>query len=214
MPNIGGIDLKPVQVSLRRLLQFLQVKGRQSFELSSAVVPIIDVRRILEDEQGQFLDPTRGDTQEMYGDILGTGAAGFQAVCQIFNPVGSGRTVQLFSAAVINLVGATFNGELHDGAFAVPDANGILVRGPAILNSANDDCAARFFGNDGTALPTRLKVTMQAQMNAGTLNANAELEFIKRPLWLPPGRGWCVRNVANVAGSNMIVNFRFREYPL
>jgi hypothetical protein len=214
LPDYERVPVNDVQVSLHRLLKLLRSTGRSTgFLLSGAIVPIIDVRRLIEDEFAGSLDPSQGDTSEMYADIVGTGAAGFQAVCQIFNPLGSATTFQLLSARVNNAVGATFNGELHDGAFAVADANGVLVRGPAVLGSANDDCVARFFGNDGTALPTRLKVTMQVQMAAGALNANADLEFIERPLWLPPGRGWCVRNAANAAGTNMLVNFRWREFP-
>jgi hypothetical protein len=210
--QVPGIEIQDVQVSLHRLLKLLRSTGRSTgFGLSSAVVPVVDVRRLIEEEEQGSLDPSRGDPLEFYADGSVPGGAAFQSTYQIFNPVGSKVMIQLLNARLNNAISSTFNLELHDGPFPLAEGNGILVRGPAILNNANDDCQARFFGQDGIGVnPTRLKVIHQEQMSI----VNATFEMCVRPLWIPPGRGVCMRNVANGAGTSFIGNYRFREYAL
>lgn len=50
--GLPQIELSSVHVSLRRLLNLLNVKGRTSFLLSGAVVPIADVTSLIEGEAG------------------------------------------------------------------------------------------------------------------------------------------------------------------
>jgi len=213
IPDYARVPVQDVQVSLHRLLRLLRSTGRSSgFLLSGAVVPTIDVRALIELEEGGALDNSEGDTSEMYGSAAMIGGAGFQAVTQIFNPLGSGVMLQVLSARLNTTIAGTFNGEIHDAAFAVLDANGELVRGCAVIGRG--DCRARLFGNDGTALPTRLEVFYQAQLTAGATQPNAFEEFVQRPIWIPGGRGLCVKNASNGAGTNGILNLRWREIPL
>lgn len=48
-PFFGPIDLRPIQVDMQRLIDLLDVKGRtRGFDLSTAIVPVVDVGQILE----------------------------------------------------------------------------------------------------------------------------------------------------------------------
>lgn len=60
LPSFGPIDLRAVQIDLQRLVDLLEVKGRgRGFDLSTAIVPVVDVGQIMElagDREG-FLRP-------------------------------------------------------------------------------------------------------------------------------------------------------------
>lgn len=50
LPGLPGVALDAIQVSLHRLIRLLDVKTSRGFDLSSAVVPVVDVTHLIENE--------------------------------------------------------------------------------------------------------------------------------------------------------------------
>lgn len=78
LPGAPGVKLDPVQVSLQPLIRLLNVKTAQGFDLSSAIVPVVDVSKLIEGEAAapkslafRAIDiPFRADNDNTQGFIV------------------------------------------------------------------------------------------------------------------------------------------------
>lgn len=208
---VPGITLSGVQVSLQNLIKLLQIKGRNpGFDLSSAVVPIVDISRLIELEYGAPLAPDQFGDEYVCMVVSANGSVGPPVVpniVQIFNPASSPVNLEV-TAFVADYFSAT---TLQVGVRSAPCNTD---RSASIVNASRGSVGGGYGqvreNTDATgAVPARDGVlTSYEGAQRAVLN-----HMLGRRWTLPPGKGYDlhITGQAGAAGTQFIANFYWRE---
>lgn len=200
LPGMPGVRLSAVQVSLRRLLRLLNVTGSSpGFDLSSAVVPIVDVSRLveLEGDRANYLRPDI-ESDGYMGEAEVAASVGNPDLIQLWNPIGSGVVVLLQSASA-------FHSQVSD----------LMLRYSGV-QAANLHANVMRSKSGFGAHPT-LQLRWQNAPQGGLLqrrtyaaNTTSIWEFLE-PIRIRPGVGVAIETIS--LNLNLTANFECRVVP-
>lgn len=211
---IGSVRLSNVQVSLQRLVKMLQVKGRGvGFDLSSAVVPVVDVTALIESEAARPGYISRGGAEDAADLFFATiqQPAAFAAPdqrIQLWNPADSGVVLKVEKF----FVGQGTNGtiSLDVVTAALSQLSAATLSGPVVFGGPEPKAQGRF-NVALDAAPPIIKVIDRSLPSYPNTQAFDMLHGY--PVWLQPGHGLCWRNIGGSLTGNQWVSAKWRELP-